>query len=58
MPRDPYGKRSKPTPKSRPALPAAEAETQARCPLCETGHVPVQVAALFEDFCRSIKERA
>lgn len=57
MPRDPYGKRSRPTPKERPAVDPDP--TEERCPLCEgKGSVEPLAADLFRETCKLVKEQA
>lgn len=59
MPRDPYGKRSRPTPKERPAVAVDPDPTEERCPLCEgKGSIEPLAADLFRETCRQIKETA
>lgn len=52
MPKDPYGPKAKPTPLARPAVTDPrhdydDEETKVRCPICQTGLVPAEVAALI-----------
>lgn len=53
MPRDPYGPKAKPTPLARQAVPDPRRDldsedTLMRCPICETGLVHPEIAALIK----------
>lgn len=61
MPRDPYGPKAKPTPLTRPAVPDPRREldaedTMTKCPICETGLVHPEIAALIAKLLRDAGE--